>query len=66
MVVSRNFTLAFGAGFTRQIRGLGLSQCHCTLTPVTAGYRERFPAEGLARFVFGSDSRSSNFPFTYL
>ncbi len=32
VVVSGSFTLAFGADFTFQISGLGLSKCHSTLT----------------------------------
>lgn len=35
VVVSGSFTLAFGADFTFQISGLGLSKCHSTLTPVS-------------------------------
>jgi len=31
VVVSGSFTLAFGADFTFQISGLGLSKCHSTL-----------------------------------
>ncbi len=34
VVVSGSFTLAFGADFTFQISGLGLSKCHSTLTPL--------------------------------
>ena len=41
VVVSGSFTLAFGADFTFQISGLGLSKCHSTLTPVSdPGFRE--------------------------
>jgi len=36
VVVSGSFTLAFGADFTFQISGLGLSKCHSTLTPSIA------------------------------
>jgi hypothetical protein len=34
VVVSGSFTLAFGADFTFQISGLGLSKCHSVLTPL--------------------------------
>ena len=33
VVVSGSFTLAFGADFTFQISGLGLSKCHSTRRP---------------------------------
>ncbi len=48
-VVSSTFTVAFGADFTFQIRGLGLSQCHSALTPF---FRSFFP------WVTASDSLS--------